>query len=258
MDRVAVVTGASSGIGAAYARRLAAQGYSLLLVARRRALLESLAGDLAARHGVRVEVLPADLTDRDALESVARATAALDRVDLVVSCAGFGTWGPLAAADPTQEQAMVALHVGAPIRLAQAALPGMLERGRGAIVSVASLAAFLPMPDSVTYCATKRALVTFSQALSAEVRGRGVRVQALCPGFTRSQFHDTEAFAGNDPRARVPGFLWMTADQVVDASLDALARGKVVCVPGRLNQAIVLAARLGLLGWAARLTRRSP
>ncbi len=247
----AVVTGASSGIGMAYARQLAARGYDLLLVARREERLRALAEELQRDWRIRAEPLVADLArDADVDRLIARL-GELDRVAVLVNNAGFGTSGSFASTEPARTLAMIDVHVVASTRLCQAVLPGMIARRRGAIVNVASVAAFVAAPGNVTYSATKAYLVTLSEGLHLELQGSGVRVQALCPGFTRTEFHDTPEFAGHD-LSRIPAALWMSADDVVAASLRALRRDEAICVPGRANQVIVALARTGLPQLMAR------
>jgi len=245
--QTALITGASSGIGAAFARRLAAEGYDLILVARREERLAALAGELGAHPGgVVAQPLAADLSDPAGLERVEKCIAALETVDLLVNGAGFAARGNFVEVDPLRQLEMIQLHVVASVRLARTALPGMIRRGRGGIINVASLAAFIPLPGDATYSATKAYLVSFTQALHEELRGTGVRVQALCPGFTRTELHA----AGQLPEAdlaRIPAMLWSPADEVVAASLRALARGRVVCVPGWKNRVILALARVGVV-----------
>lgn len=244
--KAALITGASSGIGAAFARRLAADGYDLVLVARREERLAVLADELGARHGVVVQSLAADLSDPAGVGRVERRVQSLDELDLLINNAGFGARGYFAEADLCEQLKMIQLHVLASVRLARAVLPGMIERDRGGIINVASLEAFIPLPGDATYGATKAFLVTFSQALHEELRETGVRVQALCPGFTRTEFHGVEQVPESD-LSRIPAMLWSPADEVVAASLRALPRGPVVCVPGWKNRVIVALARLGVV-----------
>lgn len=252
----AIITGASSGIGAAFARRLAAFGFDLLLIARRQDRLNTLAAELQDRHAITAEVLVADLSRLGDVERVERQIAALDSVGILVNAAGFGTVGDFAAVDLVKHLAMIDVHVVASVRLSYAALPAMLARGQGAIVNVSSIGAFLAGPagrGNVTYCATKAYLLAFSQALFEEVREAGIRVQALCPGFTYTAFHDTPEYAAFD-RSQVPAVLWMSADDVVTASLRALARNQAVCIPGARSQLLVALGRNGL---TASLVRRT-
>jgi short-subunit dehydrogenase len=239
------VTGASSGIGAAFARRLAGDGYDLVVVARNLGALEALRDECSERHAVEIEVMAADLTQPEELERVEQCLAAEPGFGLLVNNAGFGTAGLFALSDIDREEQEIRLNVVALVRLARAALGPMTGRGRGAIVNVSSLAGLGPNPYSATYGATKAFVNSFSEALSEELRDSGVRVQALLPGFTRTEFQDR---AGIDPSS-VPSFAWMEAETVVDASLRALARADVVCIPGRGNQAV--AGVSGLLPRAA-------
>jgi uncharacterized protein len=239
----ALVTGASSGIGACFARRLAARKHDLLLVARREDRLKALAEELQAQHGVSVEVLVADLANASDVDLVARRVELLDDLELLVNNAGFGTRGRFAESDIDQQIDMVELHVVASMRLMRAALPGMISRHHGGIINVSSTAAFFPLSNSANYSATKAHLVNFTRALAPELRGTGVRAQALCPGFTHTEIHDHE---GNGQPANLPGFLWMQAQDVVDESLDALERGEAVYVPGALNKVIAMVGSSGI------------
>jgi hypothetical protein len=232
--RSALVTGASAGIGLAFAERLAAERCDLVLVARNRSRLEEIAKRLREEHGVAVDVLGADLTRQAELAGVEQRVAEDPTLDLLVNNAGFGTQGPFAELEPEREEEEIRLNVLALVRLARAALPGMLARGRGEIVNVSSLAGFYPGPYLATYGATKAFVTSFSESLAGELQGTPVRVQALCPGFTRTEFQQR---AGVDT-TRIPGFAWGSAADVVDASLAGLARGDVIVIPGGVNKAL--------------------
>lgn len=253
----ALVTGATAGIGREFCRHLAARGYDLILVARDADRLRALAAELEARDGVAAAALAADLTlDVDVDRVVARIVET-PGLTLLVNSAGFGTTGRLADAPPEQQEAMLRLHVLAPMRLARAALPGLLAARRGGIVNVSSVASFIYAAGSVNYCATKAYLTTFTEGLAAELVGTGVRAQALCPGFTRTEFHQrmglTDPEAGTRPR-----FMWMTAESVVVASLRQLERGgPVVCVPGLVYKVLVALARVLPRRAIGRLTGRA-
>ncbi len=225
----ALVTGASSGIGRAFAVALARAGTDVVMVARRRERLETLATELRAAHGTDAEVLVADLAAEDGLRDVEQRVADDDRpVDVLVNNAGFGTSGPFVALPRDRELEQIRVNVVAPVRLTHAALPGMLDRGRGGIVNVSSIAAVQPLPRWATYGATKAYLTSFSQAVHEEVRGRGVTVLALMPGFTRTEFQDQ---SGSGTYG-LPGFVWMSAEAVARSGLLALARGRATHVPG--------------------------
>ena len=223
-----MVTGASSGIGAVFARRLAADGSDLVVVARRRERLDALADELQAAHGIAVECLVADLSDPGQLARVeARLREGERPVDLLVNNAGTGGHGAYASLAVDDVEAMVRLNLLAPVRLTAAALPVMVARGRGGIVNVSSISGEQPIPFVATYAATKAFLTSLSESLHEELRGSGVTVTAVLPGFTRSEFHDRPDMGRSIPRP-----LWMTGEAVVDAALAAVARGHAVCVPG--------------------------
>ena len=234
----AVVTGASSGIGAVYAERLAGEGHDLVLVARRAERLEDLAERLRKSAGVAVEPLVADLSLQDDVARVAERVAAED-VTLLVNNAGINGYGPYPETDPALLAKVLAVNVVALTALTRAALPGMLARGRGAVVNVASLLAFAgslppgPLPYRAVYGGTKGYVVAFTRTLAAELAGTPVGVQVVCPGLTATEFHLT---AGDEPvpgrEHRVHDSGGMPAEDVVTASLAALRTGEVVCVPG--------------------------
>jgi len=249
---LAAVTGATAGIGREFCEQLAASQYDLLIVARDGNRLEALRRDLESRHGVTVDVFPADLSVDDDVARLTGVLASASRLTMLVNNAGFGTRGALADASPARQEAMLRLHVLAPMRLTQAALPGMLRNGMGAVVNVSSMASFLYSAGNVNYCATKAYLTTFSEGLAAELKGTGVRVQALCPGFTRSEFHQRmEA-----DMTHLPRWMWMTAPQVVRASLRNLQRrGPVICIPGIQYRIAAVILRLVPRGWLGRLSR---
>jgi hypothetical protein len=248
---LAVVTGATAGIGREFAEQLAGRGHDLLLVARDRDRLTEVAASLASRHGVETEAFAADLTRDDDVTRLADRIAASSRLVALVNNAGFGTRGRLAEADPGRQVAMVRLHTLAPMRLTQAALPVMLRNRAGAVVNVSSVASFVYSAGNANYCATKAYLTTFSEGLAAELAGTGVQVQALCPGFTRTEFHRRMA----EPD-RLPWFAWLSAEAVVEHSLRCLDRGgPTVCIPGLRFRFLVGIIRLmprRLIGWATR------
>ena len=231
--RTAMVTGASAGIGTAFATQLAARGEGVVLVARDRARLEALAKELGARHGVSTEVLAADLTDPEQLATVEARLADGDRpIDVLVNNAGFGTNGRLHELDRDTEAREVNLNVVALVRLTHAALGPMVERGRGAVLNVSSLAGGQPTPGNATYGATKAFVSSFTQSVHEELRGTGVKITVVCPGFTRTEFQER---AGIDS-SKVPGFLWQSAEEVAAGALAALDHNRAVYVPGTLNR----------------------
>lgn len=234
--RRALVTGASSGIGAAFARRLGAEGYDLVLVARRRDRLHALAQEIEGVSGACVEVIAGDLAQPHDLQQVEERVAGDGTLEVLVNCAGFGVNSRFRQTHPAVLEAMVRLHVVAPLHLTRAVLPGMLARDRGSIVNVASVAAFLANPGSIwnTYAATKAFVVTFTMGLYEDVRGTGVQVQALCPGWTRTEILEAGGRAWDVPEAYT-----MQPEQVVEASLDGLRRGELVCCPSLHDDALL-------------------
>lgn len=253
---LAVVTGATAGIGRAFAGHLARRGHPLLLLATNADRLEQAAAELRRECRVHVETLAVDLATED---GASRACARLDAEPspgVLVNNAGFGTTGRLHRIDADRQGRMVRLHTLAPMLLTRAVLPAMVARGAGWIINVSSVAAFTFSPGNVNYSATKAYLTRFSEGLDAELRGTGVVVQALCPGFTRTEFHDR---AGMEMRY-VPEWLWMTTDAVVRASLGAAERGgPVVLVPGlryRLITALLRLTPAGVMRWGSRVLKR--
>ncbi len=234
----ALVTGASSGIGEAFARRLAARGYDLVLVARRRERLEALAADLGQRHGIEAEVLAANLATAEGVEVVAERVSRGD-IGLLVNNAGFGTSGEFAALPVGREIEEVAVNVVALVRLTHAAVAAMVPQGRGTIINVASTAAFQPVPYMATYGATKAFVLSFSEAVHEEVKGRGVTVTCVCPGPVRTEFQEVAGVRAERLRAG-----WTSRERVVDAALRAASKRRAVVVPGELNGMMALAAKL--------------
>ena len=231
----AFITGASSGLGALFARQLAAEGYALVLTARRQANMEALASEIQEKYPVPIEIIPADLTLKEDQDSLVHRIGQLERLALLINNAGFSTVGKYSRVLPEKHVNMLNVHLMATIRLTRAAIPGMISRGNGGVINVSSMAAFFPLPGSVSYCATKAALVAFSKTLAFELEGSGVKVQALCPGFVYTELHETSEYRLIG-RSRIPKLMLRPAEPVILASLRALRRGQVICIPGRLNQ----------------------
>lgn len=253
MTPLALITGASSGLGAAFARQLAARGYALILVARRIDKLTSLAEELKREHKIGIEILPADLASDDGVQKVEVRIRALKRLDLLINSAGYGLAGEFSRQSIDKNLIMLQVHCAAAVRLIHAALPGMIARQSGAIINVASISAFAPMAGNVQYSATKSYLVTFSKALQLENHRQGIKIQALCPGFFHSEFHDVMRANKN----AIPGWLFMQADEVARRSLAAVKRKSVVYVPGFLYQVGVFMVSLpGLGDWVVGIVTR--
>jgi short-subunit dehydrogenase len=240
--KLAIVTGASAGIGREFTRQLARKGYGLVLVARRLGVLEELAADLAARYGVETDVLSADLTTSDGVAAVATRLAAGD-VDMLVNSAGFGTIGEFHGLAPEREMDEIDLNIKALVSLTHAALIPMVEKGGGTVINLASLGAFQPCPYMATYVATKAFVLHFSESVHEEVRGYGVTVTALCPGFVATEFQQASGVDLEEMRT----FGLQTPKQVVYAALKGAADGRAIVVPGALN---------GIMSQTSRITPR--
>lgn len=229
---LAVITGASSGLGATFARKLAARGYDLLLIARREDRLRSIAAEVGEQYRVRAEILAADLTNDAALAAVAARIRESRELGLLVNNAGFGTVGYFVESEADGQDQMHRLHVLATTRLTHAALANLVPRaiaGTG-IINVSSVAAFAASPQSVSYAATKTWMNRFTEglAMELEIKSSPVTMQALCPGFTLTEFHDVIRM----DRSRVPSWLWLRADFVVEESLRGFDRRALFVVPG--------------------------
>ncbi|MGP4023291.1 SDR family NAD(P)-dependent oxidoreductase [Actinomadura sp. 3N407] len=244
----AFITGATAGIGAAFARRLASDGFDLVLLARDTERLERTAAELRGKYAVRTETLTADLSTEEGL-AAAEERVRTD-VDLLVNNAGFANKGVFLDVPVSDELTMLKVHCEAVLRLTHAVLPGMLERGRGGVINVSSVAAFATRG---TYGASKAWAVNFSQGVAADIRNRShgkVRVMALCPGFVHTEFHERAQMDMSD----VPGFMWLDKDDVVDAALRDLRRGVQVSVPSPQYKAIVGVSRFIPRGLVARMS----
>jgi short-subunit dehydrogenase len=245
----ALITGPTSGIGNAFARRLAADGLDLVLVSRDGTRLEELAVGLRATYSVEVEVLVADLVDDEGCRSVEKRLSDGTPIDLLVNNAGFSLNKRFLTGDIEDEEAMLRILVRAVLRLTRAAVPGMVERGHGAVINVSSVAGFVPQG---TYSAAKAWVTAFSQGLAGDLDGTGVKVMALCPGFTHTEFHQR---AGHD-MSKTPDWLWLNAPKVVEDALHDLRRGAAVSVPGAQYKAIVTLARHAPVRTLSRVAKR--
>ncbi|WP_186776911.1 SDR family NAD(P)-dependent oxidoreductase [Streptomyces salinarius] len=249
----ALITGSTAGLGAAFARRLAADGHDLVLVARDTERLRDQATELHDRHGIEAEVLTADLSTDAGIDAVAsRLSDRRSPVDLLINNAGFGNKGRFLDVPMADELTMLKVHCEAVLRLTTAAVEAMRERGRGGVVNVASVAAFVPRG---TYGASKAWVVQFTQGVAKDLAGSGVRLMALAPGFVRTEFHE-RAGMGTD---NIPNWMWLDADNVVAAALADLSRGKSLSIPDPRYKTLMGAAKLvprGLLGGITSRTGR--
>ncbi|MCX5204768.1 SDR family oxidoreductase [Streptomyces sp. NBC_00237] len=249
----ALITGATAGIGSAFARRLASDGHNLVLVARNTERLQKQATELHDKHGVEAEVLTADLSTEAGIAAVeARLADRTHPVDLLVNNAGFGNKGEFLEVPMEDELTMLKVHCEAVLRLTSAAVRGMKERRRGGVVNVASVAAFVPRG---TYGASKAWVVQFTQGAAKDLAGSGVRLMALCPGFVRTEFHE-RAGMGTD---NIPSWMWLDADKLVAEALKDMGRGKSLSIPDPRYKAlmgVVKVAPRGLLGGITSRTGR--
>jgi len=258
--RTALITGASSGIGAAIAAQLAARGHGVTLAARRLDRLQVMATELAAAHGIRAEAVAVDLTDESSRNELVAAISAQERsVNILVNNAGLTTLGSVATADIAGELAMIRTNVEAVAHLCTALVPAMVERRSGAVLNVASTAAFQPVPGQAGYGATKAFVLSYTHALRAELRGSGVSVTALCPGPVETGFAAAAGLTDEQAAESLPGFLWVPVDEVAAAAVAGMVAGKAVVVPGAGNR---LSAAVGWLTPRAALlpvlARRHP
>lgn len=255
--RLAVVTGAAGGLGLAFAKQLAERGYRLLLVDRRQAQLEEVCAIIADEYDTSADPYAIDLCNRHEVEQLAQRLALSD-VELLVNNAGFGTVDYFVDTDTSFLVGIAEIHVIAPTILTRAVLPGMVERNRGNIINVSSLGAWLHSAGNVQYGATKSYLAVFSESLQQELRGTGVRIQALCPGFVRTEFHSGETMKAFHQR-QTAASMWMSPEEVVTCSLSKLSANQVIVVPGFRFRILGRLARMPflqpLLQWITRVPR---
>ena len=244
----ALVTGASSGIGESISHKLGKAGVGMVLVARREDRLQA----IAAKYP-NVEVLVADLTTEAGVNAVLDRLRDANRpvIDLVVNNAGFGTSGPFTAADPDRLSREISLNINALTRISHEAVRQMQPRGRGYLLNVSSIASFQPGPDLAVYAATKAFVTSLTEALHEELRGSGIRVTALCPGLTHTEFQSISNTSGLE--SKFPEFAWMSADDVARDGLRAVADGKAICVPGLVNKSLATISTFTPRGLARRI-----
>jgi uncharacterized protein len=259
---LAVVTGAAGGLGSSFAKKLAERGFRLLLVDRRQQQLEQVRESITTEYGVGAEACAVDLGKRDEVERLANRLEQMGDLELLLNNAGFGTFDYFVDTDVKHLVGMVDVHVVAPMLFTRAVLPGMIERNRGAIINVSSLSAWFQSACNVQYGSTKCYLAAFSVALHDELRGTNVRVQALCPGFIRTEFHVAESMQGFNQRYAPSAQLWMSPDEVANCSLQRLSGKQVIVIPGLGYRIFGRLAQMPLLQpmmqWAMRGSRRAP
>lgn len=236
-DRTAIVTGASSGIGAELARELARRGHGLTLVARRESRLRELADELHGAHGVRTEVITADLTDPGSRAHIATELESRGLVPhVLVNNAGLSTTGAVHQGAADRDLAMIRTDVEAVVHLCSIFLPGMVERGAGAVLNVASTAAFQPLPGQAGYGGAKAFVLSYSRATRAELKGTGVTMTVLCPGPVQTEFAETAGFTEEESLNALPKFMWLPADKVAQIAIRGLEKDKAVVIPGASNR----------------------
>jgi len=241
MGKTAVITGATTGIGAAYAKRLATDGFDLIITGRRREIIQKLADNLVAQHRVRVSVIIAELSDDNDFQKVVDAIRATEDIEMLINNAGYSGYpGHFVETDMAEHEKMVKVHQIVPMRLISLVGPQMIKRGNGAIINVSSMQAFLPVPSLSVYAGTKAFLKCYSGCIYQELRDKGIKVQALCPGFTKTNFaKDYWPKELLDQTQRKVKRMVMSPEEVVDYSLKCLKKDKLICIPGMSNRAMV-------------------
>ena len=231
----ALITGSSSGIGAEFARQLAQQGFNLILVARRKEKLDALSKTLQEKYSINVEVLIADLSKISDNEKVTSRILELENLDVLINNAGFGIMENFLQIERMKHVEMINVHFTSPVMLCHAAIPGMAKRKQGVIINTSSIFAISKDSSLMMYTATKSAVTVFSEILKVKLKGMGIYIQALCPGFTYSEFHDTETMKGFQ-RSWYQAESWMEAEEVVSLSLEAIKSKSVIFIPGEINR----------------------
>lgn len=236
-NKVAIVTGATSGLGRAYANSLASLGYDLIITGRRIERLTSIKNILEITYSVNVEIVRVDFNNKQQFDVLLKRISKLSRIDMLVNNAGYGCRDGFFQEDYRAQESMLNVHVTSATHLVHVAVPKMLKNRGGCIVNVSSLSAFLPAPLNYFYCASKLFMVSFSECLHVDMANSDIKVQALCPGFIYTEFHSR---MGKESHTQSiwDSFLWMKAEEVVDYSLKSLGKHKVICIPGWVNRVV--------------------
>jgi short-subunit dehydrogenase len=238
MKKTVIITGSTSGIGEAFSHRLAEQGYDLVLVARKKKKLLKLAKILGERYAIDVQYIIADLSKENEIHQTEQQLKTYTNVKFLINNAGFGIAGYFNDVPMEEQLSMLNVHLTTTVRFSKAVLPAMINNNSGCIINVASMAAFMNLPGSVMYATTKAAIIKFSQTLQNEVMPFGIKIQALCPGFTPTGFHAARRRDTSATVKSIPDFLWTPIQLVVDTSLNELNSRKVICIPGHINTLI--------------------
>jgi len=248
IEKLAAVTGASSGIGEAYAKKLALQGYNLLLIARDEEGLKRVSDEIKKSSNVKISFISADLSKEKDIDFVSKKLTELN-ITMLINNAGFGIGKDFIETDPELLSAMVKVHVESTVRFSRAVLPNMINNKNGTIINISSLAVFFKnRKNNTIYESTKTFIVSFSEALTREVEGTGVKIQVVCPGYTKTNFTKSDSLKGRD-YSTIPDWMWMTSEQVVDESLSKLKSKKTLLIPGRKNRCIAFMLRCKLISW---------
>ena len=237
-NKTAFITGATSGIGASFAKRFAHDGYNLIITGRRREKIQSLADELSAKYNVVVEVIIAELSDIKVIKSLARIISGKENIEILVNNAGFGIDKVFNEDEIQNQENMITVHIIAAMNFVHAVIPQMIHNGNGTIINVSSLASFLSLPKAVVYCGTKAFLNKFSESIYIHLKNKGIQVQCLCPGFTRSDFHQRPGIQSEKLKNKRT-IRWMTSDEVVNSSMKCLSKQKVICIPGFWNKVLL-------------------
>ena len=243
MSKTVIITGATSGIGAEYAKQLASQGYNLVITGRREAIIGKLADELKEKFKVKVDVVITELSEAEGVQKLIDFIAQMEDINMLINNAGFGLNKYYIQSDINSQVRMNDVHTTATMKLIYAVLPKMTKQGCGSIINVASVAGICPLVKDIVYCGSKAFLINFSEALYMEVMKKGIKVQALCPGFTHTDFHGKLELSKVDYK-KIDTLKWMSPEAVVVYSLKRLKKNKVVCIPGFTNRLIVKATRL--------------
>jgi len=243
MSKTAIITGATSGIGAEYAKQLASLGYDLVITGRREEIIGKLADELKEKNNVKVDVVITELSEQDGVRKLIDFIAPIENIDMLINNAGFGLNKYFIRSDIDFQVRMNDVHTTASMKLIYAVLPKMIRQKHGNIINVASVAGMCPLVRDIVYCGSKAFLITFSEALYMEVMEKGIKIQALCPGFTHTDFHGKLELSRSDHK-KMGKLNWMTSEEVVRYSLKRLKKNKVVCIPGFSNRLMVKATHL--------------
>jgi len=238
LNKTAIITGATSGIGASFAKKLASQGYDLFITGRRIDIIQKLADKLSKKYKIKVKIIIAELSNNNHIEKLVRFIHKLKNIDILVNNAGFGLFEYFSEVPIDDCEKMIYVHCLAAIKLIHAVIPKMIKQGYGSIINVSSLAAVCPVKKDAVYSGTKSFLNTFSESLNMELGNKGIIIQSLCPGFTSTDFHKKIKINSEDMK-KLRHFKWMSADEVVEYSLKCLRKNKVICIPGWRNRILV-------------------